>query len=377
MFDELSRSIKLRPFQAERADFYDHLARAIRQKELLRSYLEEELRIARARNTADKSKAFALHEMLRRVMKADDVALSRVVGGSMPAADRMMLAAVDESKDKPQTLEDVATAIRDQQQARKVLVTAMLTPLILVPGILVFSYVLGAMVIPAISKVAPPHIWTPYLSLVRGVANAIAQYFLVAFVVAAVAVAAFVWALPRWTGLWRQRLERINSKTATLLFPVAPFLLPLALYRDFTAGQVLTTLAVLLNGGATLTGALKTIAKNGTPYTRWHMRRMLSHLDQFSTDYVAAFARGLLSPRLLALLASRIRNAPKFDAVLVDIGTKGGAVIREEVKRSAVSINAMLILGGAGLVIFLYSGQMLIADAVAEAMDPMKKTSRK
>lgn len=377
MLENLLRSLKLRSFHANRVEFYDHLARSIRQKELLRSYLEEELRIAKAKKTADSSKAFALQDMLRRVSKADDVALSRVVGLSMPPSDRMMLAAVDESRDKPQTLQDVAAAIREQKEARKVLVTALMTPLLLVPGILVFAYVLSAIVIPTISKVAPPEVWTPYLSFVRWVSQAIANYGIVAMALGVTALAAFVYSLPRWTGNLRARCERVSPKLGTALFPVAPFLLPLSLYRDFTAGQILTTLAVLLNGGATLTSALRIIAKNGTPYTRWHMRRMLAHLDQFSTDYVPAFGRGLLSARLLAILASRIRNAPKFDQVLVDLGTQGAVVIREEVKRSAATINAILIVGGVFFLIFLYSGQSLIADAVAEAMDPMKRAARR
>ncbi len=371
------RALRLKAFHATRVEFYDHLARSIRQKELLRSYLEEELRIAKAKKTADSSKAYALQEMLRRVSKSDDVALSRVVGLSMPTSDRMMLVAVDESKDKPQTLLDVAAAIREQQEARKVLVTALMTPMLLVPGILVFAYVLSAIVIPTISKVAPPEIWTPYLSLVRWTSQVIASYGLAFLGVGVSMLVAFIYALPRWTGNLRARCERISPKVATVLFPIAPFLLPLSLYRDFTAGQVLTTLAVLLNGGATLTSALRTIAKSGSPYIRWHMRRMLAHLDQFSTDYVPAFGRGLLSARLLAILASRIRNAPKFDQVLVDLGTQGAAVIRQEVKRSAATINAILIVGGVFFLIFLYSGQTLIADAVAEAMDPMKRAAKR
>lgn len=371
----LLRAVRLRGFHAQRTEFYEHLARSLRQRELLTAYLQEELVIARAKKTADPSKALALHEMLRRLQSAEDVTLSRVVGGSMPAGDRMMLAAVDVSHDKPGTLHDVAAAVKEQQQAAKLLAKALLVPLILLPGILAFAYVMAVVVIPTITKVAPPTIWTPYLSAVRFVAESIASYGAHALIFAVIALLGFFYSLPRWTGSLRARLDRVSSKAATALFPVAPILLPLALYRDFTAGQVLTTLAVLLNSGATLTDALRTIGKSGTPYTRWHMRRILAHLNQFSTDYVPAFGKGLLSTRLLAMLASRIRNAPKFDEVLVDIGTQGNVVIRAEVQRSAVAINAMLLFGGALFIIFLYSGQTLIADATANAMDPAKRHS--
>lgn len=374
---KIRRKLKLRQFHSHRAEFYEHLARSVRQKELLRTYIEEELAIARAPKTADSSKAAALQEMLRRIRAGEEVAFSRVIGQTMPIEDRMMLAAVDVSTDKARTLEDVAAAIRQQQEANKILLKALLVPLILVPGILVFAYVMAAVVIPTITKVAPPTIWTPYLSFVRGVSELIAGYGAYGMAALAAGVVAFLSALPRWTGPWRAKLDRVSPKMATGLFPVAPFLLPMALYRDFVAGQVLTTLAVLLNSGATLTDAMKTIARNSTPYARWHMQRMLGHLHQHATDYVPAFGKGLLSTRLLAMLASRLRNARKFDEVLVDIGTQGNAVIRGEVQRTAVVINAMLIMAGALFIIFLYSGQVLIADATAEAMDPMKKHSSK
>lgn len=371
------RSAGLRGFRKTRAEFYRHLARSVESHELLKSYLTDELRIARAKRTSNPSRARALAEMLRRLERSDDISLSRIVGSVMPVDDRMMLAAVDHSKDKPGTLRDLAAAIEEQAEARKMVMKALLTPLLLVPGIFVFAMILAVKVIPTIASIAPPEVWTPFLSFVRALANLIATAGIPMAIFSVVGGIAFWLALPRMTGRLRTRLEGTSPRLCTYLFPVAPWLLPLTMYRDFVAGQILTTLAVLLNSGATLTGALKSIQQNGSPYVRWHMRRILAHLEAYSTDYVGSFGKGLLSSELLADLASTIRNSPKFDKVLVELGTKGNKQIRDRVQRSAATINAMLLVGSAVLIGVLYAGQFLLASETQDALDPVRRMQPK
>lgn len=373
----LSRSLRLQGFRRKRAEFYRHLARSVESHELLKTYLTDELRIARHPKTADASRAAALSEMLRRLERSDDISLARIVGGVMPPEDRMLLAAVDQSKDKPATLRDLATAIEEQAAARQVVFRALVTPLILLPGIFIFAMILSTKVIPTIAQVAPPEVFTPFLAFVRGIARVIAVAGGPLAVLLVVAGLVFWLALPRATGRWRARLEQIGRRKATMLFPVAPFLLPLAMYRDFVAGQILTTLAVLLNSGATLHAALKTVQQNATPYVRWHVRRILAHLDAYATDYVGSFGKGLLGTELLAGLASTIRNNPRFDRVLIELGTVGNREIREQVRRSAVAINALLLFGGAALIAVLYLGQFLLAVELQEVMDPVRKMQRR
>lgn len=377
LLNGFTRWLNLRDFRSKRADFYRHLARSMEANELLRTYLTDEGKIARSKKTADQSKARALAEMLRRLERSEDISLVRIIGSVIPDSDRMMLAAVDQSKDKPQTLRDLAKAIDEQHEARQIIVKALITPVILIPGIFAFSMILSTQVIPTIAQIAPPEVWTPFLSFIRGLAYAIARFGFPAAVIFIVLGIAFSLALPKVTGRRRAALEQISPRTATLLFPFAPFLLPMAMYRDFVAGQVLTTLAVLLNSGATLNSALKTIQQTGTPYVRWHMRRILSHLELYSTDYVGSFGKGLLSSSLLASLASTIRNNPKFDRVLVELGTTGNKKIRDQVQKSAVIINALLLTSGAILIVVLYAGQFMLALETQDAMDPVKRMQRR
>ncbi|MFX8230982.1 hypothetical protein ABTL16_19515, partial [Acinetobacter baumannii] len=74
-------------------------------------------------------------------------------------------------------------AVRDQKLARSVVMGAVRTPMILLPGVAVFAYVISSKAIPVVAKTAASAgpaaeamVWTPFNSLVRSVANGLVQY---------------------------------------------------------------------------------------------------------------------------------------------------------------------------------------------------------
>lgn len=363
-------AIKLMGFRANRAEFYDELAKSYESKEALRDFLSAELRIATQPKTRDGSRAYALRIVARRQAIGDQNNYSSLLGSVMPASDQMMLTALDDAPDKPDLMRTLAKAVRSQAEIISIVRSKLIPPLLLLPGAFAFAYILATRSIPIIVQIAPPEVWTTFNQAVRSFAEFTAANGGKSIVAAVLVGMLFFHQLPRWTGTWRMRLENVQPRTAMLLFPMCPFLLPLGIYRDLQVGLMFSSLAVMLQAGRTLNEALLTVRASSQPWMRWQIRKILAHLEFYPTEYSKAFSKGLLSPQVLARLSSQIRTNPRFDQVLIKIGTQGGDDIRKEVIKQTGVINAMLLVAGGALVIFMMLGQLNIAQTMADEMSP-------
>ncbi len=373
LLNQIWIDIQLADFRGKRDEFYLQLAKSIERKERLRTFLVEEQKISGAKATRDSSRELAIKMMLLKLSEGQEYRISQILGEVVPKEDRLLLASVDFSKNKPETLRALVSAIREQKEAKAMLRKALIPPFIMLPGVFIFSYILATKSIPVISKIAPPEVWTPYNAAVRSFSEGVANYgFLVLGLLAAM-VMFFGYQMPRWKGKWRSRIEQMPQKVALVVFPIFPIGLPLSIYRDFQVTLLLTSLAVLLKSGASLTAALDSLRANSRPWMQWHLRRVTKHLYIAPTEYVEAFAEGLLSPKLLARLATTIRSDSRFDRVLIELGTQGVVEVRKEIESSSKSLNTLLMIASAACVVFLYVGQLSIAQSMTEALDPINK----
>ena len=366
-------SIQLMDFRGKREEFYMQLAKSLERKERLRTFLVEEQKISKAKATRDSSREVALNMMLKKLSEGQEYKISQILAEVVPNDDRLLLASVDYSKDKPETLRALVSAIREQKLAKASLMKAIVPPFIMLPGVFIFSYILATQSIPIIAKIAPPEVWTPYNAAVRSFSEGVADYGFLVLGTMGFLIAFFGYQMPRWRGKWRGKVERIPQKVGLMIFPVFPIALPLSIYRDFQVTLLLTSLAVLLKSGASLTAALDSLRLNSRPWMQWHLRRVTKHLYIAPTEYVEAFAEGLLSPKLLARLATTIRNDNRFDRVLIELGTQGVEEVRKEIDSSSKSLNTLLMIASAACVVFLYVGQLSIAQSMTDALDPINK----
>jgi type II secretory pathway component PulF len=306
--------------------------------------------------------------MLGRLSDGGEFRISRILGEVMPSTDNMMLTALDVSKNKPDTLRSMAASLREQDQIKSVIIKGMVPPLILIPGIGAFCYVLATQTIPIMVKIAPPGIWKGFNLLVRKTSEFISGNGPIIAVAAVLLIAGFMALLPRWYGRARGWLEQVPVGVGLALFPVFPFVLPLAIYRDYQVSLLLTSMAVLLQSGMTLTEALKALAIESSPYMRWHLKRVIFNLQFMPSDYIGAFSRGLIGPRLLARISSSIRHTPHFDKLVIRLGTSEGMVIREQIAKVVKSVNFFLLVLLSSVVIFLYIGQFTISQDLVDAV---------
>lgn len=373
--------IALFSFHSNRIEFYLDWKKSIEAGEVLIDFLRAEYEISVNKQTANFSRAYALKAMIQRVAAGNETAPSRIVGLSMPANDRVLLSAADQYGMKAliTVLDELAASINVQREAGAVIRSALITPIILMPGLAALCYILSTRIIPIVEDIAPKEVWTPFNNSIRLLANFIRFNWPYIVMISVLSIALFIYAAPRWTGNFRLRVERIRPSVAVWLSPIFPFsfILPLSIYRDFQAISVLSSLSVLLKMGLTLKEALLVVSRSSRPYLRFHINRILFYIDEMPLEVSTAFKTGLLSPHVAARFATTARTSKKFEEVLVEAGSTGSFYIRNEVKKAAQKLNVIFSSIALGLTLFLYIGQQNIYLSMQNEMSPGKMEARR
>ena len=368
----LERLVLLVPFWSNRAEFYRDLANSIEARELLRDFVEGEWRIASNPMTANKRKAAVLGYM-RSLMEDGLTGLDQVLERTMPASDAMGIAVIADAPDKSAALRFVAENVEQQSAMGKVVASAVASPAILAPVALVFAFVMAGYVIPAFEKSAPPEVWVGFAALVRTVASGFTTFAPAAL---SLLIAWLLWftfyGLANITSAWRYSAESAVGWARPpwmLLGPTRPML---TIYRDIQSARMLANLATLLQAGRGLQDALSELSKHASPWMRKHLQWVLEHMQLNPGDNVAAFSHGILSNPLLSRLHTKVRRdaGADFARVLVDIGTQGQEQARLDVKRYALQLNIVLLVGVFSIILFFYAGQNYILIQIQNEVSP-------
>ena len=154
----------------------------------------------------------------------------------------------------------------------------------------------------------------------------------------------YKWSLPRWTGQSRQFAESV--------FP------PYASYRDRQAASLLIVMSGLLRAGKTIDQTLGHIARQGTPYLRWHTRSMQRRLVLFAGEPAKMLGTGIFSDSILDRIANASASRQLAETVQ-HIGTDAIDQVTKTVKKSA-EIGANLLFVFIGLLISYYTAVQVI-----------------
>ncbi len=349
--------IALAEFRSTRAAFYRDFAEMYQRNEAMVSFLEGE--IANATLTRQRSRARALRIVLHRHRDGENASrVSHLLEGVVPRSDAMLLTAVDRAADKPQALRALADAIDKQQQMLSLLLSCSVLPMITIPICYALIALLGKviLVIDAATPVyAQDALWEGMNGWARVIAAFAQDWGAQTLVVLGVALAAVLWSLPRWRGAPRLRVEG---------WPVY------SLYRDFQAGMLFSSMAMMLQTGETLQGSLDDLTQRASPWMRWHLGRVIDALEENPTATIDAFRRGLLSPHLLSRAATLHRSSASFSDVLIQLGTTEGERVLARVKKAAVIANFALVGLFASVATFMGVASMTVPGKFASLMEP-------
>jgi len=349
--------VALSDFRRARAEFYRDFAEMYQRNEAMVSFLEGE--IANASLTRQRSRARALRLVLHRHQDGDHASrVSHLLEGVVPRSDGLLLAAVDRAADKPQALRALAEAIDKQQQMLRVMLSHAALPAVTIPICFALIALLGKVIL-VIDDATPPYaqeaLWDGMNGWARTIAH-FAQAWGAQLVVAlGAALAAVLWSLPRWRGAARLRVEG---------WPIY------GLYRDFQAGMLFSSMAMMLRTGETLQGSIDDVTQRASPWMRWHLGRVVDALEENPTGTLDAFRRGLLSAHLLSRAATLNRSSTSFSEVLIQLGTTEGERVLTRVKKAAVIANFALVGLFASVATFMGVASMTVPGTFASLMEP-------
>jgi hypothetical protein len=291
--------------------------------------------------------------------------VSTLLEGVVPGGDAMLLLAVDRAADKAEALLALADAIDKQQAMTRLMGHYAVLPLVTIPICHVLIALLSQVIL-AVEQTTPDFaqeaMWAGINGWARTIARVATQAGWPLMVGLALAGAGVVWSLPRWKGAGRLRVEG---------WPV------FGLYRDFQAGMLFCSMAMMLKTGETLKGSLEDIAQRSSVWMRWHLGRVLAALDENPTGTIDAFRRGLLSPYLLSRAATLQRSSASFSDVLIQLGTTEGDRVLRRVKRAAVIANLALVGFFASVATFMGVASMTVPATFANLMEPSTLMSLK
>lgn len=353
----LANRLALIDFRAARAEFYRDFAEMYERNEALVSFLEGE--IANATLTRQRSRARALRIVLRRHHDGEHASrVSHLLEGVVPRSDALLLIAVDRAADKPQALRALADAIDKQRQMLRLLMSYAALPAVTIPICYALIGLLGKviLVIDAATPVyAQEALWDGMNGWARAIATFADAWGTLALLVLGALLGAVLWSLPCWRGAARLRVEG---------WPVY------GLYRDFQAGMLFSSLAMLLQTGETLQGSIDDLTQRASPWMRWHLGRVVAALQDNPNATLDAFRRGLLSPHLLSRAATLHRSSPSFSDVLIQLGTTEGERVLARVQKAAVIANFALVGLFASVATFMGVASMTVPGKFASLMEP-------
>lgn len=353
----LADRLALTDFRSTRAEFYRDFAEMYQRNEAMVSFLEGE--IANAALTRQRSRARALRIVLHRHQDGDHASrVSHLLEGVVPRSDAMLLTAVDRAADKPQALRALADAIDKQQQMLRLMLSYSALPTITIPICYALISLLGKVIL-VIDDATPVYARDALWEGMNGWARAIAAFAQAwgaqTSIALGLALAAVLWSLPRWRGASRLRVEG---------WPIY------GLYRDFQAGMLFSSMAMMLKTGETLQGSIDDITQRASPWMRWHLGRVVDALDENPTATLDAFRRGLLSSHLLSRAATLHRSCASFSDVLIQLGTTEGERVLLRVKKAAVIANFALVGLFASVATFMGVASMTVPGRFATLMEP-------
>lgn len=337
-------------FSAMRADFYADLAEALEDKgSLVGTIRTFERRAAKRKDLLQPLYALWLRRM-------DDRPFSMALLGTVPDGDIMILDAAESSKAHNGMVEGLrflSKAIVAAGKMKSELVKAVAGPIflfcMLISMLVGFSYFM----VPVLTQIMKPETWPMSGRALYWVAQMVTGYGVWIGAAIIILAIAYVWSLPRWYGRWRVVADQYN---------------PLySIYRDFVGSIFLVSFAALLRSNRGLSESLNALAARGSPWLRWHIRRIQLRLDKEADKPALAFDTGIFN----RALTDRVMDYGARNEFHLAIGKIGMASIdktTEFVSNSAKVLNQLLLVICGATMIFMVSGVLLTAQEAQNAI---------
>ncbi|KVO15202.1 type II secretion system F family protein [Burkholderia ubonensis] len=348
-FDRVKLAFTIRRFRSTREKFYIDLAEAIKDKEPTAKFLS--IRLTRA--IKQKDPYGRLYQIFLERLDQKGGSLSHMVSGIVPDTDLLVIASIEARGDLDEGLRFLATTIKSQRAMTAEMAAAMLVPALVTTVCLGFIGMLSFFVIPVYETIVPPEKWNSMGKSIYAVSYVARHYGLIVLIAAAAILWRFKWSIPNWRGRRRAKVDNY---------------IPYRVFRDYYGSIFMVALASLMVSGETLVRSLEKLKRRAKPWLRWHINTILNRLLTENLSYGEAFATGIFGQELSNRLIDQSRRSSDFNQVIKKMGVEGIEEAREQVRKSAKSLNIALIFVLGGVVAYLLLGTLYTAQGLSSGL---------
>ncbi|MEX3960179.1 type II secretion system F family protein [Trinickia sp. EG282A] len=348
-FNRVKLAFTIRRFRSTREKFYVDLAEAIKDKEPTAKFLS--IRLTRA--IKQKDPYGRLYQIFLERLDQKGGSLSHMMSGIVPDSDLLVIASIEARGDLDEGLRFLATTIKSQRAMTAEMASALLVPALVTTVCLGFIGMLSFFVIPVYVTIVPPEKWNSMGKSIYAVSYVARHYGLVIFIAAGALLWWFKWSIPNWRG--RRRAKADNY-------------IPYRVFRDYHGSIFMVALASLMVSGETLVRSLEKLKRRGKPWLRWHINTILNRLLTKNLNYGEAFATGIFGQELSNRLIDQSRRSSDFNQVIKKMGVEGIEEAREQVRKSAKSLNIALVFVLGGVVAYLLLGTLYTAQGLSAGL---------
>lgn len=201
--------------------------------------------------------------------------------------------------------------------------------------LVMFAFMLtmfSMLAVPVLAELLPPEKWPPLGRLLYAVSSFVKDYGLLVAILFFVAIGAFLYSLPRWSGTFRRHLDDY---------------LPYSIYRDFSGALLLVSLASMMRAGVSLRTSLMRVQSFGSPWMQWHVRRIMLNLSRSSSPYFGhAFQTGVLNTAMAdAVLDASERRNPVESFIRTGSRAIDLMVITLEKRAKVINLTMLCVCG--------------------------------
>lgn len=277
----------------------------------------------------DRPAAMALAEWYRR--REEGQLLSDAMTGWIPASERMVIAAGEESGRLAESLRSLVSIARSMKDVRQAAVGALFMPMVLLIAAGGLLYFFGTEIVPQYQMALPVERWPSSARSFAVLAVLVADWWTIVGAATASLLALVFWSFANWRGGLRVYADRLA---------------PWSIYRVVVGAGFLSAMAALIAAKKTTTDSLRALQGPATPYLAERLRSTLRHTEEGRGNLGEALYRtGLEFPDREIVEDLRTFGAlPHFEAQLRRIASEWVSDASESVKTQARSLNVALTL---------------------------------
>lgn len=302
-------------------------------------------------------RAVILTEWLERM--AEGQSFARAVQDWVPSSEHMLISAGERGKSLATGMRDAAGMSEANSRIKKTIIGNSIQPIVLLLALVAMFILFQRKMVPIFKVIKKVEEWPSSAIKLYNISYFIDHYLILVIGILVGIGYGLMLTLPRWRGAWRQRFDSLP---------------PWSIYRTQQASSFLIGLASLLEATVPINQALQLMHRNGTPYFRWHLERMMNVLAS-GTNPGVALNTGLLDKET----AGNVEDYSRMRSFREAIAEMGHLTLEESIQRiesSMAALKNIMLIVVAGSVLWIYATTYLLqADLASSATNASNSMS--